>query len=592
MGTAKPSKLFVKKTMNARMGLIRSFAIAFCWITIVPAACLASASAAQSPNFQKNTVCTLTLNSTEESNAFKRHFDSKLWNFVELTDGFSRDTNDWFRQSCEKEVNCDVLIISGHFGGTFFGESDLRLTMEDLEAASCSKKCSGILHRPKEVFLFGCNTLASKDKDTRTPEQYHQVLLQDGFSPAQASQIVAFRYSQLGDSFEQRMAEVFSGTQRIYGFSALAPSGVTAKPLVEKYLANSKRLYSNFSHNSSLLGSRPNQALLLAFRSTTIKQVTGFRSSSERPYCYLQDESTPRIEKLGFVRTSLKSGRALGTLPHIARYIREENTDTSPFTSDEESAIKKIGEDPQIKTELSGYLKLKGDVYLPIRISILNLMKDLRLISPSQYSQQIFSTLNLNLESAVSRTTVDRICSLDVSADLPVDRVPPARWEDDEFLSLLQCLKPKNVDILLKAFKIFSTSSVQFHRYSASVILGNSGTKNSTVLSLLSEALLYHPEEEVRTYAASQLAELKTQETNIQKSLARALLEDPSYSVRHAAAAALSDLLPTSPDIQMSLVRSLMNKDESYGVHEFVAHALRRSVVTDPSVLAYKKYWQ
>ena len=55
------------------------------------------------------------------------------------------------------------------------------------------------------LFLFGCNTLAGKEKDTRTPAQYRHVLMEDGFTPEQAQRIASARYGDIGRSFRARM---------------------------------------------------------------------------------------------------------------------------------------------------------------------------------------------------------------------------------------------------------------------------------------------------------------------------------------------------------------------------------------------------
>ena len=159
-----------------------------------------------STSWAKKTVCSMTLNSDQEINLFKNSFSKDQWNFVELTDYKNKDSSSaddttWFTNACKAKVSCDVLVISGHFGGTFFGASGLRLPMETLEKNTCNTDCSGIINNPKEVFLFGCNTLSSKAKDRRSPEEYFNVLLADGFTLQQAEQVVAYRYSLLGDSF-------------------------------------------------------------------------------------------------------------------------------------------------------------------------------------------------------------------------------------------------------------------------------------------------------------------------------------------------------------------------------------------------------
>ena len=95
-----------------------------------------------STSWAKKTVCSMTLNSDQEINLFKASFSKDQWDFVELTDYKDKnssggDNTSWFANACKAKVSCDVLVISGHFGGTFFGASDLRLPLETLEKNTC-----------------------------------------------------------------------------------------------------------------------------------------------------------------------------------------------------------------------------------------------------------------------------------------------------------------------------------------------------------------------------------------------------------------------------------------------------------------------
>ena len=184
---------------------------------------------------RKKTVCSITINSDEEVKTFKKHL--KGFDFVELVPHESEsesEKKDWFSKACKKDIQCDVLIISGHFGGRFFGKSGHSLSTALLEEKSCDSKCSGILHKPKEVFLMGCNTLAGKHRDHRTQEEYTRALIDDGFSQTEAQEIAAFRYSPIGNDMHSRMRNVFAGVEKVYGFNSVGRSGKTVKPLLER----------------------------------------------------------------------------------------------------------------------------------------------------------------------------------------------------------------------------------------------------------------------------------------------------------------------------------------------------------------------
>lgn len=76
---------------------------------------------------RKGVMCSITINSSEEIESFKKALPADEWDFVELAQGTS---SNWLAESCRRRVDCDVLVVSGHFGGTFFGNRNLRLPME------------------------------------------------------------------------------------------------------------------------------------------------------------------------------------------------------------------------------------------------------------------------------------------------------------------------------------------------------------------------------------------------------------------------------------------------------------------------------
>ncbi|RYZ71157.1 MAG: hypothetical protein EOP05_12370, partial [Proteobacteria bacterium] len=197
----------------------------------------ASAAAGQSTS-SKRTVCTVTINSDHEKKTFQTHLPAKDFKFVELTEigkqpGESND--DWFKKACRSNVKCDVLVVSGHFSGSFFGSSGLEMGLDEMERGSCRDTCDGILKSPKEAFLFGCNTLASKEKDHRTFQEYVEVQVNDGIDRPVAVRNAQARYGAMGSSFKDRMRRVFTGVPNIYGFDSVGPTGARIKPFLDHY---------------------------------------------------------------------------------------------------------------------------------------------------------------------------------------------------------------------------------------------------------------------------------------------------------------------------------------------------------------------
>ena len=191
--------------------------------------------------FAKYQVCSITINSDDEIETFKEFLPEEHFEFKELLPNLLNPEQDhsshWFSTACKRQdLKCDILVISGHFGGTFFGESGWALPTEVLEEKACQESCPGILSNVKEIFLFGCNTLASKKQDSRSYQDYLTVLENDGMTPQAAQRVVAARYSPLEAPFHERMNFIFSGSHTIYGFEELSPLGKNIRSPLRRYL--------------------------------------------------------------------------------------------------------------------------------------------------------------------------------------------------------------------------------------------------------------------------------------------------------------------------------------------------------------------
>ena len=191
----------------------------------------------------KKTVCSVSITSNMQVQAFKEHLikhkEINKYQFVELTKLPGEDTNEegWFDRACKSGISCDVLFMTGHFAGSFFGnnENDPEIDAERLRELSCTKKCENILRSPVEVFLFGCNTLAGKNNDGRSPEEYFRVLTHHGMSAQEAQNAVSMRYG-MADTYKDQLSATFHGKKMLYGFSAPAPASVRSTPPFKLYL--------------------------------------------------------------------------------------------------------------------------------------------------------------------------------------------------------------------------------------------------------------------------------------------------------------------------------------------------------------------
>ena len=234
------------KTVFSAVAGKAGFSVSFFWLLII------------FPSFSapvKYQVCSITINSADEIKMFRSHLSPERFEFVELLpkvkgEHYRKHDSHWLKGACagreKPPSSCDIVVVSGHFGGTFFGESGYTLPTQLLEESACQKSCSGVLSRAKEVFLFGCNTMAGKKKDARTYTEYLNVLLDDGMARDMAERVALARYSSLGDSYGNRMKFVFSGSRALYGFEMLSPLGEHMAPLLKKYFQSVKERYGSY----------------------------------------------------------------------------------------------------------------------------------------------------------------------------------------------------------------------------------------------------------------------------------------------------------------------------------------------------------
>lgn len=199
----------------------------------VLALCFFTAASVAAPR----TVCTITVNSEDERDTFRRHLPESRYRFVELV---QRGRADWLEASCQAKVQCDVLVISAHFdgGSTFFSDrvdASEHLTVAELERVSCNGKCPSLFARLKEVYLFGCNTLNPSPLSNAYSEVVRR-LLREGRSQAEAERELRSLTAAGGEASRDRMRQIFAGVPVIYGFSSTAPLGAVAGPVLDRYL--------------------------------------------------------------------------------------------------------------------------------------------------------------------------------------------------------------------------------------------------------------------------------------------------------------------------------------------------------------------
>src|SRR6202171_4301611 len=169
----------------------------------------------------KKTVCSITVNSPDEKEAFRRSLPADKYQFVELVE---RGRSDWLESACRQGTRCDVLVISGHYdgGNEFFSEKlEARefLPVAEMERVSCSDSCPGLFSQLKEVYLFGCNTLNPEAMRSASGE-IARSLVRSGHSQSDAERLSRVLGERHGESNRDRMRHIFKDVPLIYGFSS------------------------------------------------------------------------------------------------------------------------------------------------------------------------------------------------------------------------------------------------------------------------------------------------------------------------------------------------------------------------------------
>jgi hypothetical protein len=256
------------------------------------AACLAPQFAAA----EKQTVCTITINSADEQKVFRRFLPADKYQFVELVE---RNRPDWLASACQAKFTCDVLIISGHYGegNEFFAEAlNVRdsLPIAELERVSCSGSCPSLFSKLKEVYLFGCDTLSPRPQHS-TSAEITRSYVREGQSAAEAARLTRLVNAVRGESSRDRMRLVFKDVPVIYGFSAAAPLGPTAASLLSRHFQTAGAGAVGKGHASS--------GLLQQFSRNGLASARGMAAGDalaplRRDVCSFANDSTTDAQKL------------------------------------------------------------------------------------------------------------------------------------------------------------------------------------------------------------------------------------------------------------------------------------------------------
>jgi hypothetical protein len=412
-------------------------------------------------------VCGFAFHSPYELAAIEAHLPPGEFDFVDLTPGFedgvaptppassaasalAMSRPSWLIDRCRPDLGCDVVIYSGEFAGGFFGKYGISVGLQEMEEASCLPRCRGLFHDPQEVFLLGCNTLATKSADHRTPHDYLQVLLMHDFSRADAERVVDLRYGPLGPSFRESLRRIFAGVPRLYGFASVAPHGELTAPLLRRYFGR-KGDYARYLARAGRDRS-PNQELLASFAGTGLVQTSGLTplepaAADRASVCRLYDETQTVADRLGVVRRLFARGDFLTFVPTVEVFL--ERHPPEQFAAAERRLfrdIQSLDAPRRQATELLYRLNVSA-----LKFQLANLARRLAWITRDESDQLVAEGVKHLLARPLSSDVADIGCEMSrygaPGTRLRSEEIPGQLFWHAEGYRLLDCLAPADARV-------------------------------------------------------------------------------------------------------------------------------------------------
>ena len=364
----------------------------------------------------KKTVCTITVNSPDEKEAFRRALPPDRFRFVELVE---RGRPDWLAAACRQGVRCDVLVISGHYDGghEFFSdrtEAQEFLPVDEMERVACSDSCPGLFSGLKEVYLFGCNTLNPEARKSASAE-LGRSLVRSGHSRAEADRLVQILSARHGESARDRMQQIFEDVPAIYGFSSVAPVGPTAASILDRYFR---------SGGTSEVGSgRASGRLQAAFTGHSLTQTRGMsesdpRAAHRRDICQFTDDRVSPAARVAFVHRLLRREMAevrmfLDRLEDYAASL-DERQRRDPAVA---QALEAVAGDREARER---YLAFVRDADRPsVRVRMIELAQRLDWLTADERRAELVRMIADDVaRNAVDAAEVGLVCSLNNEGEL------------------------------------------------------------------------------------------------------------------------------------------------------------------------------
>jgi hypothetical protein len=578
--------------------------------SVLPLAWSQSSSPVVDPN--KFTICTMTINSPDEKKIFQAQAAKNPAKFnpvVELTQ--MGNDSDWFSKACTSGIRCDQLVISGHFAGDFFGKSGKSLSLKELETASCSKSCEGILNQPYEVFLFGCNTLSGKEGDSRTPAQYLQVLLSDGIPLAQAELVVQSRYGAVGDSHKASMQRAFGGElKQLYGFDSVGPSGANVKGFINNYFSKVSAAGQLEKQQAKRMMNKvemTNKALAESLKSTAFTQCASVDTNDEKmkKVCGLLDARKNVGDKLDLTIELLGQEDYLVYLPAISNFMAE--IEYNRLSEEDKKAFDLIKNNNVIKQQLLALIdKTDG---LGLKSEWIMLAKNMGFISKEEVTLRLSAEVEKKFSKPLSDNDVEMLCSLDDTSFIKIsDKNLKNRSLGPRELQAFSCLAYSIDSALVN--RIINTKMVGPEALSSQFYIAYASTDRNLNIPTALEAYAKKELTSTNVYNAGEALEFLSKfrpQDPLALEFARKFINDPKKdedklrfglsaleALNTKNVAALNDVLriaKSEPDYSYQSISILVRaKSEDKAVQLGIAELLNNSKLTQYDKLSVLNY--
>jgi hypothetical protein len=364
-------------------------------------ACLLALAAAPSlAEDRRQVVCTITVNSSDEREAFRRFLPAERFEFVELVES---GRPDWLASSCRRGIECDVLVVSGHFAGTEFyssrPETRETLKVDEIERVQCSGSC-GLFSKLKEAYLFGCDSLKPEPVKSAMPEIVRG-LVRAGATGAQAQSVARALSEREGESSRGRVRRLFPSVPVIYGFSSLAPYGRVAGPLLERFFES--------GGGEDVATGRASERLLKLFGPSSMTIAEGL---SENTSCRYHDDRIAAAGKLEMLAAELRGDmpEARMAFERVEKFL-EDLAPAQRADARFEAARRELAADPASR---DSYLVLvRATVDPALRVRMANVGRDIGWIDAAGHRAELALTIrDMFAAQALDFGEVDLICAL------------------------------------------------------------------------------------------------------------------------------------------------------------------------------------